>query len=344
MQALATSAFTAKAEVSRHGRGIPNGPPSEVMELAPVRRYFDPSHVSNKAMNRRRVRGGAAVAAGLLACVLVTPSALAAFPGENGRIVYAHAKAVRANAALFSVRPSGKGRRRLTSAKAPNTEPNVSPDGRRIVFVRIQRGDFHIWIMHADGSHEKKLTNGTEDVEPAFVGPDGKRIVFTRDGHLYIMRADGSHAHRLVHGLGNTQSASSSPDGRWLVFSGRKHGTSQDIYVVHPNGHGLRRLTSMGTRELQPDFAPSGERIVFIRLDRSTQQVTLWSMRSNGSEAHQLPVRNLRDPGSPSYSPSGHKIVYADKSNLILIHADGSHKRRIAAKGFNWAPAWSVAR
>jgi len=65
-------------------------------------------------------------------------------------------------------------------------DPQVSPDGSQVVFVRVSVNDkkdgyeTSLWTVATDGSSEpRRLTNGKHDSEPRW-SPDGKWIVFVR--------------------------------------------------------------------------------------------------------------------------------------------------------------------
>jgi Tol biopolymer transport system component len=90
----------------------------------------------------------------------------------------------------------------LTEGKALNRYPAWSPDGRQLAFGSF-RDDFSaIYVMNADGTHQRRLTNHeTGDFDPAW-SPDGQYIVFSRRFYrvggklikyaIHLMRPDGS--------------------------------------------------------------------------------------------------------------------------------------------------------
>jgi Tol biopolymer transport system component len=60
----------------------------------------------------------------------------------------------------------GSGKRKLTEDYEDDQSPYFSPDGKRIVFMRVDGGDWHkfnIWAMNSDGTEQVRLTNDSKN-------------------------------------------------------------------------------------------------------------------------------------------------------------------------------------
>lgn len=161
---------------------------------------------------------------------------------------------------IYVANADGTDARRLTFSGGLNAEPAWSPDGRSILFVSDRDGPYQVWVMDANGGDQHPLTSLGQNGAPAW-SPDGSHIVFhsERDfpggyrSAIYVMDADGSDQHRLVAGEGGWPSW--SPDGHWIVYAGGPRG-QWELYVVHPDGSELTRITSNDSHEISPAWAP----------------------------------------------------------------------------------------
>ncbi|HEX8209972.1 MAG TPA: S9 family peptidase [Longimicrobium sp.] len=106
-------------------------------------------------------------------------------------------------------------------------DPQISPDGRRVVYTRrwvdrmADRWESALWIVEADGSRNRFLVKGSSPVW----SPDGTRIAYVADGEpkgpqLWVRYLDvegaGTQVTRGTEAPGNVRW---SPDGRTLGFT-----------------------------------------------------------------------------------------------------------------------------
>src|SRR5262245_11628208 len=143
-----------------------------------------------------------------------------------------------------------------------------------------------IAVMNAGGSGQRRLP-GTDYGEYPSWSPDGKRIAFNSnlsgEALMYIVDVDGSRVVDLS-GVGEGGQVAWSPDGRSILFASRRDhpDNARDIYVMRPDGSGVRRLTRGGAET--PAWSPDGRYIVF------SAPGGLGVMRADGSGATSLPV------------------------------------------------------
>src|SRR5438093_11513411 len=133
------------------------------------------------------------------------------------------------------MRTSGAGVRRITRSPfgCCGTDPNFSPDGNTISFVRVKEDEKlqAICSIHRDRSNLRQLTPYSWEVAIKHDwSPDGKLIVLTTNAdfakptesaNLVVIRPDGSGAKQLTHfkaGRRNAFAGSFSPDGKQIVF------------------------------------------------------------------------------------------------------------------------------
>ncbi len=147
---------------------------------------------------------------------------------------------------IFILNSDGTGVRNLTNTPEVDSEPAWSPDGSRIAYVSLDKGNKEIWVRNIDGSNPVRLTdNPALDDSPCW-SPDGTRIVFSsdRDGafDICLMNADGSAVTNLTHDLLIDTKPCWSPDGSRIAFTSIRDG-NPNIYIMNSDGSNLQRVT-----------------------------------------------------------------------------------------------------
>jgi Tol biopolymer transport system component len=183
--------------------------------------------------------------------------------------------------------------------------------------VYSSEGD--IFVVHADGTGRTQLTDHpAEDFDPVW-SPDGTQIAFRShrddgDEEVYLMNADGSDQRNLSNAPNHGDySPAWSPDGEWIAFMSNRAGNN-NIWVIQPDGSGLRQVTDIQGISEYPSWAPDGGRIAF--------NCTFGRILSSGSGDFEICLVNFDGsdliqitdtPGSnkfPAWSPDGTKLAF----------------------------------
>ncbi|RMF68700.1 MAG: S9 family peptidase [Calditrichaeota bacterium] len=109
------------------------------------------------------------------------------------------------------------------------SDPQVSPEGKAIVFVRrttdldANRGRTDLWLVRVDGSGLRQLTTHPEsDFNPRWT-PDGRSILFisTRSGSAQVWRLplEGGEAQQVTEQPLDVGNLIVAPDGRHFAFT-----------------------------------------------------------------------------------------------------------------------------
>lgn len=235
---------------------------------------------------------------------------------------------------------------RVLSTSTRDFQPEISPDGNTIVFMRSVNYFSALFTVDIATGIERPLTEYTNDLETDW-SPDGKRIVFTtsRDGfqELYTMAADGSDLRRLTNNeRQNDLRAQYSPDGRWIAYMTNYSvgdGTGE-IWLMNADGSNQRRLTDNAQDDGEPIWSPDSGSIAFTRTqaDRNGSDIFVYSLASE--QIHQLTTSSTYEY-QPVWSPDSAWIAYSltdssgQNSHIHIIRANATDQRPLLVDGEN---------
>jgi Tol biopolymer transport system component len=247
---------------------------------------------------------------------------------------------------LFTVKPDGHGKHRLTDDNAADRAPSWAPDRNRLVLVRftLSRTAGRLFTIHADGRGLKPIAHALYADDPDW-SRDGTRIAFSAyrlssehesHNYIYTIRPDGSDRRRLTEPGYHAYDPAWSPDSSEIAFE-----RGDGLWKMRADGTHLRKLARNAG---QPDWAPNGKHIAFVRpVERSdgSSAPALFTMRPDGSHVRRLAPRGA----APSWSPSGERIAFeqaAGESTRIAVIAYPGGKRPGAKDAIapGLEPAW----
>jgi Tol biopolymer transport system component len=284
------------------------------------------------------------IAFGALPSIASSESVERAGPTSAGQIAYVRHFSPD-DYEIFVINPDGSDRQRLTNDPAWNVDPAFSPDGEQIAFTRSpRRGTAEIYMMSSTGNHVRQVTADgyPESDDPSF-SPDGERIVFAQrksrrsDKDLFSMDIDGTDRRRLTNYRGSEEQPVYSPDGDQIAFERWKPGVDGDPAITVTNVDGSNPIEVDADFSLRPDFAPSGERVMFLR-----NLNHIWTAEADGGSPQEV-LRNC-DCFSPTYSPDGSQIALERGQTLRIIESDGAGMTTVPHTGpFVAWPEWGPA-
>jgi Tol biopolymer transport system component len=198
------------------------------------------------------------------------------------------------------------GRVRKLTRGSRARDPDVSPDGRDVVFVRQGSEGSELALLGLEpGSSPRTLVTASRGVEwsrPRFA-PGGGTVVASRlgpGGWLDLVEVDaGTGSMRdLTHDRAKDVEPSFTPDGKWVVFRSDRDGVS-NLYAVGRRDGRLLRVTRVLGGAFTPDVSPDGRSVAF-----SDYGVRGYDVRIAQLELDALPpAPAFRDP-YPASRPS----------------------------------------
>jgi|GEM_PF-2687352 Tol biopolymer transport system component len=241
---------------------------------------------------------------------------------------------------LYRVNEDGTGLARITSGGASDETPDLTPDRRRVAFVRQpftggSAGRLH--VVNADGTGLRAFfadrgTEAGEDLDPAW-SPDGTRLAFVsnRTGRyeLYVANADGSGLRQVTDRLRANETAwdalrdpAWSPDGRRVVLSAYKAVgfPGRDILALDLATGGADGIIMSEATEASPAWSRDGAWILWTRVEHGLEQIYFTDSAFDVDRV-QLSDAESHDQ-HPVWSPDGARVAFVRKppAGVARVH------------------------
>ncbi|MBK9709596.1 MAG: S9 family peptidase [Acidobacteria bacterium] len=242
------------------------------------------------------------------------------------------------------------------------TDPQISPDGGRIIYVRqfadimTDRRCSNLWMINFDGTNNRPLTTGNfSDTNPRW-SPDGSQVIYmsNRDGSSQIYRRwmDSGQTAKITNLTQAPGGLNWSPDGKWISFT----------MLVPDTPRSLVRMPAPPEGAKWADPAKLIDKLVY-RFNGvgylKPGYVHLFVLPAEGGTPRQVSSGNFQHGGAAFnasdavWSPDGKSLIISvnrnedferDARDTDIVEysvADGSIRKLTSRKGPDGSPAVS---
>ena len=172
------------------------------------------------------------------------------------------------------------------------------------------------WVPHPAGFSASAVDFSRDGQWTAYVS--------LADGTLWRARADGTRRLQLTSAPLKVYLPRWSPRGEQIAFYGAHPGEPRAIYLVSPQGGIARRaLENDSSEQIDPDWSPDGNRLVFERAPRAGREGKATTLQLLDLRTHQLSqIPGSNGLCSPRWSPDGRYIAAMPTGSTALMLFD----------------------
>ena len=192
------------------------------------------------------------------------------------------------------------------------SDPQISPDGSRIVYVRnfgdrmADRWRSNLWIVDAEGGDHRPLSTGDENDRSPRWSPSGDRLLYVTNrengSQIWIRWMDSGVDAEITRLDRSPAGLTWSPDGEWIAFTmlvPEEHNPLDPGLPAPPEGADwgppIKVIDAMTYRGDGEGYLEAGWRQLFI-------------VPAEGGTPRQLTRGPHDHGGSPSWAPDGQSI------------------------------------
>ncbi len=233
-------------------------------------------------------------------------------------------------------------------------DPQISPDGSRVVFVRAwvnqkaDRYDSALWMVPTNGGEARQLTAGPRDTTPRW-SPDGKTLAFTRSAEkegrpqppqIYLLSFTGGEAQPVTEMPRGAGQFEWSPDGKTIAFSSSDDGKPEKTMT---EGGEMKDKTPQRVSDVRvitrATYRSNGPGYVNPNIASHIWTVSIPATPGEMPKPKQV-TKGKYSEGNLTWSPDGSRFYFvarrvaeayyeAPRTDLYSVALDGSEEKKV---------------
>ena len=196
------------------------------------------------------------------------------------------------------------------------TDPQISPDGRWIVYVRRAmdvRNDQvtkSLWLISSDGAIHRPLSNAANSGTLPRWSPDGQRIAWIaadgkRGSQIFMHWLEAGTSGAISRLPESPQSLAWSPDGRWLAFTMAVPATRKPFEIELPKAPDGATWAEPPTVVDRMVYRADGEGFLPDTFNH------VFVIAATGGAARQLTTGDFDHAGTPAFSADSRTLLFS---------------------------------
>lgn len=248
------------------------------------------------------------------------------------------------NREIFLMSPGGADPIRLTNHPAADYYPDISANGKWVVFTSKRdgiNGTTDIFLVGSDGGPAVNLTNTpTANEDWARWSPNGQQVAFhsnrTGNNEIFILDLRDGGLTQVTDYPGPDMWPEWAPDGQKLAFR-----RDMDVYVLDLRDGSLSRLTNLPTLDQMAAWSTDGKQLAFM----SAREGYCSVFRMGADGANQVNL-TPKDPGdanntwcsrAPAWTRNGQILFMSFRPStggdieIFIMDSDGTNLTRLTS-------------
>jgi TolB protein len=244
----------------------------------------------------------------------------------------------------------GYNQKQITISKTLNLSPDLSPDGKKVVYTTYrssESGTGQVLVVYSIYTGDKftLFSKGTLNSAPAW-SADGSKIAFTtnfnRNAEIFLVNSDGSAPRQLTFNRSIDTSPAWNPKSGQIAFTSDRSGNPM-VYIMNDDGTNEQRLTFVGEYNESASWSPDGSKLAYV--SRSGINFDIYVVDMGTNVVTRLTQNELSNE-NPCWSPDSRHIAFASnrtgRYQIWSMLFDGTKLRQLTRDGNNTSPSWAV--